>query len=124
MRVILISVQVWRYASERVNVKYRPCSKRQEDLEKKTTCYVFRCPRQALLVADNLEVNERTQGKTRRQHTLGMQSSPLMNQKECLNKDSHQLVVRSKMKAQTPLVSQQREDTIRSPNYQMQCTQC
>ena len=41
-----------------------------------------------------------------------------MNQKEYLNKDLYQHITRSKMKAQIPLVSQQREDAIGSPNYQ------
>ncbi|RVW20714.1 hypothetical protein CK203_115920 [Vitis vinifera] len=48
----------------------------------------------ALLVADSQEVNKRTPGK-----------------------------MKSRMKAQTSLVSQQREGAIRSPNYQMQCAQ-
>lgn len=46
-RVTLTSVQVWRYASERVNDQYRPCSKRRKDSGKKTTCCVFKCPHRA-----------------------------------------------------------------------------
>ena len=86
-------------------------------------CCVLRYPHQALLVVDNLEVNVRTLGKTRRSHTLEMQSSPLMNQKDNLRKDPHQLVMHCRMKAPTPFTSQQKGDAIRSPSYRMQCAQ-
>ena len=85
--------------------------------------YVFRCLHQALLATDNLEVSERTPGKTRKQHILGRQSSSLMNKKYNLRKDPHQCVTRGRMKAPTPPASQRKRDIIGGLNYQMQCAQ-
>ena len=82
--------KVWKNASDRVNDKCKPCSMRQGDSGKKMRCCVSRCLHQALLVANNLEVSERTLSKTKRHHILGMQSSHLMNKNYSMRKDSHQ----------------------------------
>ncbi|RVW59583.1 hypothetical protein CK203_107433 [Vitis vinifera] len=74
-----------RYTNKRVNDKYRPCSKRQGDSRKKTTFYVFRQNEEATY--------------------LGNVEFPLMSQKG-LSKGSYQPVMRSRMKASTPLASQ------------------
>ncbi|RVX10395.1 hypothetical protein CK203_016910 [Vitis vinifera] len=70
---------VWKDASARVRDRCKPCSMRQGDSGKRTKCCVFRCPHQLPLVANNLEVNILTPGKTRRRHILRMQSSSIMD---------------------------------------------
>ena len=77
----------------------------------------FKRLHQAFIVADNRGANERTSSRTRRQHTLEMQSFPRMNTVYGLMKDPHQPIARHWTKAWTPLVSHKKGDVIRSPNY-------
>ncbi|RVW59392.1 hypothetical protein CK203_103231 [Vitis vinifera] len=62
-KVTLTSMRVWKDANEKASNKCKPCSKKQEDLERKTRCCKFKHLRQAPLVASNQGVSERTPGK-------------------------------------------------------------
>ena len=118
-RATLTSAKVWKDASARMRDKYRHCSKRRGDSRKKTTYCVFRCPHQTLLIADNLEVNERTPSKTRRPHTPRVQGFPLMNLKDNLGKDPHSPARCPRMKASTRIFTKRRHDKKSQLSYAM-----
>ena len=115
--------RVWKDTGARVRNKCKPYSKKQGGSRKKTKCCVFRYPHQLPFVVRSLRVNVLTPGKTRKQHILGMQITPMLN-KECnLNKDSCHPATRSRLRALTPLASHKKGDVIGSLSCRMQCVQ-
>ena len=115
--------RVWKDVRVRVTDRCKPYSLKQGDSGRRTKCCVFKCPHRVLLVVDSLEVSARTPGRTKKLCILGMQSSPIMNKKCSLSNGPHQPATCSKMRALTPLASQQKRDAIGSPSYRMQCAQ-
>ena len=93
MKVILTGVKEWKDASERTSDKCRPYSKKQEGSERRTRCYRFKRLHQAFPVANN-RVNKRTPSRTRRQHTLEMQSPSLACTMYGLMKDPYRVIGR------------------------------
>ena len=78
---------------------------------------------QGLLVTSDQEAKGQTSDVTRRPHILETWNSPLICMVYGLMKDPYLRIVHRKMKAWTLLVSHQRGNAIRDPNYLTQCVQ-
>ena len=123
MKVTSIGAKACKDASKKASDRCRSCSKKQGGSRRRMRYCEFKCLHQAFIAADNRGAKERTPSRTRRQHTLEMQSSPRMNTVYGLMKDPHQPIARHWTKAWTPLVSHKKGDVIRSPNYRIQYVQ-
>ncbi|RVW81015.1 hypothetical protein CK203_054655 [Vitis vinifera] len=102
MKVILTGVKEWKDASERASDKCRPYSKKQGGSGRRMRCYRFRRLHQALPTIGNRGVNERTPSRTRRQHTLEMQSPPLACTVRRDRKSQLSDAMRARLRPQTP----------------------
>ena len=121
MKTILTGAKPWKDHSWKANDKCKPCSKKQRGLEKKTMCYGSRfCPRDPF-TTNYREVKGQTLGLTKGQRILEPQGSPLISVMSDLMNDSYLCIMLCKMKAQTPLMSRQRDNMTKDLSCRTQC---
>ena len=99
MKVTSTGAKAWKDDSEKASDRCMPCSKKQGGSGRRMRCYRFKRLHQVLPTIGNRGVNERTPSRTRRQHTLEMQSPPLACTVYGMMKDPYQPITRHRTKA-------------------------
>ena len=84
-------------------------------------CYEFRPPPRDLITTRDQEVKGQTLSITKKLHILKSPGLPLICATSGLVNDPYLRITLHRTKARTPLVSHQRDNVTRDPNYLMQC---
>ena len=112
----------WKDDSWRASNKCKLSSRKWWDWEKKTRCYVSRFRPRGLLMTNAREAKRRILGLIQNRYIPELQGSSLICAMSDLGNDPCPCIMLPKIKAQTLLVSHQRDSVIKYPNCQTQCT--